>query len=174
LPELQLFPFQGGEACRSEGVIQVFDKSEKNQRPNSIPCILFDEIGLAELSVHNPLKVLHSRLEVNKTKVAFIGISNWELDASKMARFLVINRPLPDEYDLIDTAEKIFESYDGIIVDNFEEVIKPLSKSYFRFMSEWKSKQNNDHPDFFGLRDFYSLIKYVCVKIIEKKISKDQ
>lgn len=86
----------------------MFDKSEKNQRPNSIPCILFDEIGLAELSVHNPLKVLHSRLEVNKTKVAFIGISNWELDASKMARFLVINRPLPDEYDLIDTAEKIF------------------------------------------------------------------
>lgn len=27
LPELQLFPFQGGESCSSEGVIQVFDKA---------------------------------------------------------------------------------------------------------------------------------------------------
>lgn len=61
--------------------------------------------------MHNPLKVLHSRLEVNQTELAFIGISNWELDASKMARFLVVNRPVPDEADLIDTATKIFESY---------------------------------------------------------------
>ena len=85
-----------------------------NKRQNTIPCILFDEIGLAELSVHNPLKVLHSKLEVNQTKVAFIGISNWELDASKMARFLVISRPLPNDYDLRDTAEKISMSYDGL------------------------------------------------------------
>jgi hypothetical protein len=47
LPELQLFPYQGGEACSSESVIQVFEKAEKNKRLNSIPCILFDEIGLA-------------------------------------------------------------------------------------------------------------------------------
>jgi len=108
LPELQLFPYQGGEACSSEGVLKVFERAENNKRHGSIPCILFDEIGLAELSVHNPLKVLHAKLEVNKTEIAFIGISNWELDASKMARFLVINRPIPDEVDLSDTAEKIF------------------------------------------------------------------
>jgi hypothetical protein len=47
LLELQLFPYQGGEACSSEGVIQVFEKAEKNKRLNCIPCILFDEIGLA-------------------------------------------------------------------------------------------------------------------------------
>lgn len=51
--------------------------------------IVIDEIGLAELSPYNPLKVLHSRLE--PPMVAFIGISNWTLDASKMNRVLIIN-----------------------------------------------------------------------------------
>jgi hypothetical protein len=36
--------------------------------------------------VHNPLKVLHSKLEVHaEEKVAFIGISNDELDAAKFS-----------------------------------------------------------------------------------------
>lgn len=48
-----------------------------------------------------------------------------------------------------------------------------LSKAYFRFIKEWKNKQNNDHKDFFGLRDFYSLIKYVCSRIINENVSKD-
>jgi hypothetical protein len=48
------------------------------------------------MSVHNPLKVLHSHLEVNRTNIAFIGISNWELDAAKMGRFMVVSRPQPD------------------------------------------------------------------------------
>jgi hypothetical protein len=43
---------------------------------------------LCEKSEHNPLKVLHSLLEPEneEEKVAFIGISNWALDASKMNR----------------------------------------------------------------------------------------
>ena len=50
--------------------------------------IYFDEMGLAEISPNNPLKVIHSQLEYdeNEDKVAFIGISNWTLDASKMNR----------------------------------------------------------------------------------------
>ena len=40
-------------------------------------CILFDEIGLAEKSEYNPLKVLHAKLETNKEQIGFIGISNW-------------------------------------------------------------------------------------------------
>jgi hypothetical protein len=38
------------------------------------------------------LKVLHAKLETNVKKIGFIGISNWELDAAKMSRFLVISR----------------------------------------------------------------------------------
>ncbi len=37
--------------------------------------MIFDEIGLAEISKYNPLKVLHSLLE--EPQIAFVGISNW-------------------------------------------------------------------------------------------------
>ena len=36
---------------------------------------IFEEIGLAELSPFNSLKVLHSFLE--RPKISFVGISNW-------------------------------------------------------------------------------------------------
>lgn len=49
-----------------------------------------DEIGLAEISPHNPLKVLHETLE--KEDIAVACISNWPLDASKMNRMLSIYR----------------------------------------------------------------------------------
>ena len=56
---------------------------------------VFDEIGLAEISKNNPLKVLHSLLEIEERKIGFIGISNWRLDASKMNRALYLARPDP-------------------------------------------------------------------------------
>jgi hypothetical protein len=95
----------------------VFEKAMnnlyQNKKWNIENCILFDEIGLAEKSIHNPLKVLHSRLETNKKDLAFIGISNWELDAAKMSRFLVISRSNPDENEINFTALAIYKSYFG-------------------------------------------------------------
>jgi hypothetical protein len=61
-----------------------------------------DEIGLCELSQHNPLKILHSLLE--PPQVAFIGISNWALDASKMNRGISLCRPISTEKELLETA----------------------------------------------------------------------
>ena len=57
--------------------------------------IIIDEIGLAECSKHNPLKVLHALLEIkDETRsFAFVGISNWALDASKLNRGIFLNRP---------------------------------------------------------------------------------
>lgn len=54
--------FQGSESCTSEGVEEVFKKAEDTISKDYLNCIYFDEIGLAESSVHNPLKVLHNRL----------------------------------------------------------------------------------------------------------------
>jgi hypothetical protein len=51
------------------------------------------------------LKVLHSLLE--PPQVAFVGISNWTLDASKMNRGMNLSRPDPDEEDLIESANSI-------------------------------------------------------------------
>jgi hypothetical protein len=73
-----------------------------------LPVFVFDEIGLAELSKYNPLKVLHNLLELENRRIAFIGISNWRLDASKMNRALYLARPDPDEEDLKETALSIY------------------------------------------------------------------
>ncbi len=37
-------------------------------------------------------------------KVAFIGISNWALDPAKMNRGIMVQRGVPDEQELIDSA----------------------------------------------------------------------
>jgi hypothetical protein len=81
---------------------------EDETQKNLLPVFVFDEIGLAELSKYNPLKVLHSLLELENRRIAFIGISNWRLDASKMNRALYLARPDPDQNDLIDTALSIY------------------------------------------------------------------
>ena len=38
-------------------------------------------------------------------QVAFIGISNWALDPAKMNRGVLVQRDVPDEEELVQTAE---------------------------------------------------------------------
>ena len=95
LPKIILNSYQGSMGSTSQGVENVFKKARKalekltdEDRKNNISMIFFDEMGLAEHSPNNPLKVIHSELEYDLNegakKVAFVGISNWALDASKM------------------------------------------------------------------------------------------
>lgn len=53
--------------------------------------------------------MLHSLLE--PPQVAFVGISNWSLDASKMNRVITLSRYDPDQYDLMETALSIARNY---------------------------------------------------------------
>ena len=75
--------------------------------------VYFDEMGLAEISPNNPLKVIHSQLEYEKEdeKLAFVGISNWTLDASKMNRGIYLAVPEHDLQDCIETSIEIANSY---------------------------------------------------------------
>lgn len=50
--------FQGTDICESADIVKLFERAKKNSG-NSNVLIVFDEIGLAENSPHNPLKVLH-------------------------------------------------------------------------------------------------------------------
>ncbi|CAF4770816.1 unnamed protein product, partial [Rotaria magnacalcarata] len=81
----------------------VFERAANYSQVKSIsellPVIVFDEIGLAELSPHNPLKVLHAELEVENNRYGFVGVSNWRLDASKMNRALYLSTPDPNVQD---------------------------------------------------------------------------
>jgi hypothetical protein len=83
------------------------------------PTVIIDEIGLCEKSEHNPLKVLHSLLEPQEEyeKIAFLGISNWALDASKMNRGIQLNRPPNSKEDLIETATSISEQLSDKALD---------------------------------------------------------
>ena len=53
--------------------------------------ILFEELWLAERSKYNPLNVLYSKLEYDRTDegISFIEISNWALDTVKINRLCV-------------------------------------------------------------------------------------
>ena len=162
LPEALFFTIQGSDSCTSYEIEEVFAKAEKllDENNNKLPIVLFDEIGLAESSKSNPLKVLHKLLENENCKVGFVAISNWRLDASKMNRALYLARPDPEESDLMKTAETLFSSYRKI--NDFEQylpTIQEIAKGYYKMKQEYSQ---TDFPDFFGLRDFYQAIKYIA------------
>ena len=130
-PFFKLYPqiiqsyFQGSDSTTPEEVEGIFKiaemklnglKKNNNNEDIDLPIsmILFDELGLAERSKHNPLKALHSRLELdgNKNGISFIGISNWTLDAAKVNRALTLSVPDLDSNleDLVRTSQSIAES----------------------------------------------------------------
>ena len=137
--------YQGSENSTSEGIFQVFKRAERYAEENeeAIATVLIDEVGLAEVSRHNPLKVLHGLIEPDSRKefaaglsdtiqveardndlhsdlranadlpYAVVGISKWARDPAKMNRAIVLSRPDPDAADLERTAEAIMDSFSG-------------------------------------------------------------
>ena len=107
-------------------------KEGENKKNDNLSVILFDEMGLAEISPNNPLKVLHSELD-GKQEVGFVGISNWTLDASKMNRGIHLSIQEPDLNDLILTANIIANDiyYEIENIDSYKTMINNLTKSYF-------------------------------------------
>ena len=67
--KLYRYYYQGSGTSTSEGIQQVFDKAlaaKKNSEKSKnkiITLVFFDEMGLAERSLNNPLKIIHYLLE---------------------------------------------------------------------------------------------------------------
>jgi len=231
-PKIILNSYQGSMASTSKGVLNVFQKAKnklknlsKENRKNNISMIFFDEMGLAEHSPNNPLKVIHSQLEydqkedknekidekedkkedenededeveeeeekedegednnaINKEtkedgkenkienedkkeeeeelKVAFVGISNWTLDASKMNRGMFLSIPDPEKEDTEETALTIGKSYNNQIGELYTSFYKNLGVTYFDYKNYLIMNHSDDgKKDFHGNRDFYHLIK---------------
>lgn len=108
LPNSTEIYYGGSQTSTDVGIKRVFDRADRiiaedvvkggdDDDVNNIdmlrPLILIDEIGLAELSPYNPLKILHPKLEKKDKKYAFLGVSNWTLDLSKMNRVIYLARP---------------------------------------------------------------------------------
>ena len=146
-PQIIQIYFQGSESTLPEDVESLFDKAKKkyvsfkNKREKEelpIIMVLFDELGLAERSESNPLKVLHEKLEYagKDEGVSFVGISNYTLDAAKINRALVLSVPDLDQNleDLIETSNNIVESiYDRI---KGEKIFEIISTTYFLYKKE--------------------------------------
>ncbi|XP_033637454.1 uncharacterized protein LOC117298354 [Asterias rubens] len=170
LPAVYVVSYQGSESSTSEGIIKVFEKAKryKEHNPDIIPVVLLDEIGLAENSSFNPLKVLHSLLEPSTgdfPEMAVVGISNWALDAAKMNRAVHLSRPEPNEDDLFETAKSIRDENakrNGSKTNSKQKeennlLLKKLAEAYH------SHHQSQARKNFHGLRDYYSLIKSIAL-----------
>lgn len=176
LPQLYVVSHQGSESSTSDGILKVFNKARKYKEHNKsgdvLPVVLLDEIGLAEVSKYNPLKVLHSLLEPGDTAfpdVAVVGISNWALDAAKMNRAIHLSRPEPDVEDLFETGKSLREAdsdknYLGASRTRsghqFRQETYPDDKQLHCLAEAYQEYQGRQrYANFHGLRDYYSLIK---------------
>lgn len=126
-----------------------------------ITVVLLDEVGLAEISPNNPLKVLHSLLETHDGSTlpyAVVGISNWALDAAKINRAILLSRPDPSLLDLHETAKEIARGLNGTQRPlQGEERLRIIAAAY----SAFQEARSHDAAtkNFHGLRDFYALCK---------------
>ena len=102
--------------------------------------------------------------KINQERVSFIGISNWDIDASKQNRNLYVARPDLTIEDLKTTATNILEQTVTEFKDlpyvkekELKKVIDTFSDAYFEFRNV--QSQSFPHRNFHTLRDFYWLVK---------------
>ncbi|CAG8434051.1 10722_t:CDS:10 [Ambispora gerdemannii] len=159
LPGVYVIPHQGSSSSTSDGILKVFEKAHNYQKTSSqeFPInavVLLDEVGLAETSPFNPLKVLHSLLEPSYPNdgptVSVIGISNWRLDNSKSSRALLVQRPKFDKEDLLETSKRLLENKRS---NHYHRHYDLLADAYLNY------ENNQTSSNFHGLRDYYALVK---------------
>lgn len=165
LKQIHLVSFQCSPHSTPEGIINTFKQCGRFQEGKNlneyISVVVLDEIGLAEDSPKMPLKTLHPLLEegciddepLPHKKVGFIGISNWALDPAKMNRGIFVSRGDPDLRELIESAKGICSS-DAVVLEKVRDFFQPFARAYLKICL----KQGKG---FFGLRDYYSLIKMI-------------
>ncbi|XP_066918681.1 E3 ubiquitin-protein ligase rnf213-alpha-like [Clytia hemisphaerica] len=188
--EIFVTSYQCSPHSTADGIISVFRQAQNYQQDRNLDLfasvVVLDEVGLAEDSPKMPLKALHPLLEdgtdgfedlrdaekeearYRKTtgaekRVAFIGISNWALDPAKMNRGIMLKRNMLDLTELISTASEICSSNERIR-DKIKFLLKPLSEAFYKLYNMQKENPTlikHRKEEFFGMRDFYSLIKMI-------------
>ncbi|KAF4106371.1 E3 ubiquitin-protein ligase rnf213-beta-like isoform X3 [Onychostoma macrolepis] len=171
LKEVHMVSFQCSPHSSPEGIIGTFRNCSRFQKDKNldeyVSVVVLDEIGLAEDSPQMPLKTLHPLLEDGcidsdnpqpHMKVGFVGISNWALDPAKMNRGIFVSRWDPSEKDLVETAEGICSSSHNNNLLKIKHLLPKLAKGYLDICK-------TDIEQFFGLRDYYSLVKMIFAAV---------
>eukprot|EP00750_Incisomonas_marina_P010789 INCI16307.8.p1 GENE.INCI16307.8~~INCI16307.8.p1 ORF type:complete len:4556 (+),score=887.02 INCI16307.8:48-13670(+) len=151
LPSVEVFSYQCSPLSTSGGIEQVFEAANryKAEAQDTVVVVLLDEVGLAEQSPHLPLKVLHKLLDEADGGQAVVGISNWALDPAKMNRAVHLYRPAPTPADLAVTARGIVQGA------SLKGYLDSLANAYHQVY------KGQTQADFWGLREFYSLVKKI-------------
>ena len=196
--QIQIMSYQCSQLSTADGIIGIFNTCRRIQHKTGsgvlTACVVLEEVGLAEDSPLLPLKVLHPLLEdpsygsqdiqdtqespskprivdENDIRVAFIGISNWSLDPAKMNRGIMVSRGDPDVDELIASARGICES--SVLQETSPtgvgRYIIGLAEAYHYLISGKIHLYNGERSDYYGLRDFYSLIKMLVFLCDEHK-----
>ncbi|XP_062382955.1 E3 ubiquitin-protein ligase rnf213-beta [Sardina pilchardus] len=168
LKEVHMVSFQCSPHSSPEGIIGTFRNCARFQKEKDmnryVSVVVLDEIGLAEDSPQMPLKTLHPLLEDGcidsdesdpHMKVGFVGISNWALDPAKMNRGIFVSRWDPSETELVETAQGICSSSKAILL-KIKHLFPQLAEAFLKICNE---------TQFFGLRDYYSLVKMVYATV---------
>ncbi|ETO02675.1 hypothetical protein RFI_34743, partial [Reticulomyxa filosa] len=157
---LHCLSFQGTRDCKPSAIEEIWQQAERYSSDKTMTTmLLFDEIGLAEQSQFNPLKILHHLLE--HPKIAFVGISNWTLDAAKMNRMIIHSIPNMSSKDLENTVKFMFKkNVPAHIAKNIENTVK-IYEQIIQDTTDAFKPNGNKH--FFGARDFYSLAGHQVV-----------
>ncbi|XP_067914411.1 E3 ubiquitin-protein ligase rnf213-alpha-like isoform X2 [Heterodontus francisci] len=168
LKQVHMVSFQCSPHSTPDGIINTFKQCARFQQGRNLDeyasVVVLDEIGLAEDSPQMPLKTLHPLLEdgcvdddnpLPHKKVGFIGISNWALDPAKMNRGIFVSRLDPCQKELIETAKGICSS-NRVLLQKVQHLFPTFAKAYLKICQ-------NQNGQFFGLRDYYSLIKMVFI-----------
>ena len=191
LKQIQLFPYQCNQFSTTKTLVDLFEEAKKFQKSQDhtkfASVVVLEEIGLAEDAPGLPLKVLHPYLEDGTSgsnpneaeikpeeRVAFIGISNWALDPAKMNRGIMVCRQPPIREELLKSAHGIANMIENITIrEELTKSFDALATMYRNICTEQEeNKEDNltnkdEIREFFGLRDFYTMIKMLCWKCID-------
>jgi len=158
--------YQCSLASTSKSVQKLFNRAKEKIKTHKNQNILIsmDEMGIADASPNNPLKVLHAELDINsekdkKEKFSFIGITNYFLDASKMNR--ANNNVIEDlnENNILECGLEIASSLNDL--NEFDKkIIEIISKCYRYYVNDYQPEKG-EIQDFHGSRDYYNLIKNI-------------
>lgn len=173
MKDIKMTSYQCSPLSTPEGIVQTYQlcaNMQNESTENFAAVMVLDEIGLAEDSPLMPLKALHALLddgstedEIRPNKPSFIGISNWALDPAKMNRGVLMNCCVPNRSELRKTLEEIC-GRNKVTFNRISSLIDVLTKGYLEV-----SKEAEETREFFGLRDFYHLIKMVYYFSLKSK-----
>ena len=165
--QIYMRSYQCSQLTTSKEIQNLFQSCQTIQEESAadcVACVVLDEVGLAEDSPSLPLKILHPLLDdgINATNerpnIAFIGLSNWALDPAKMNRGIMLQLEEPKLDDIVATAHSIIKSSkeDSNSLHMLIACIPSIAEGYLELIKEQQAKLSKDY---FGLRDFYHLIK---------------